>query len=133
MAVVSWDIIASLSGSFICHPCLESSVKLLADHKPLFVPQIGVVQTAYANGSSTRHMREMGLQVKLAKTGVKHLHHLAENFDIGIYFEANGHGTVLFEEPLLESLKQVPAIFQEPFQCLPSKFSPACFVFTGLL
>ena len=27
-------------------------------------------------------------------TGVKHLHHKAEEFDIGVYFEANGHGTV---------------------------------------
>lgn len=28
------------------------------------------------------------------KTGVKHLHHAAQEFDIGVYFEANGHGTV---------------------------------------
>jgi hypothetical protein len=27
-------------------------------------------------------------------TGVKHLHHEAQKFDIGVYFEANGHGTV---------------------------------------
>jgi len=27
-------------------------------------------------------------------TGVKHLHHRALQFDIGVYFEANGHGTV---------------------------------------
>lgn len=27
-------------------------------------------------------------------TGVKHLHHEAKNSDIGVYFEANGHGTV---------------------------------------
>lgn len=32
-----------------------------------------------------------------APTGVKHLHHAAaERYDIGVYFEANGHGTVLF-------------------------------------
>ena len=29
-------------------------------------------------------------------TGVKHLHHKALDFDIGVYFEANGHGTVLY-------------------------------------
>lgn len=29
-------------------------------------------------------------------TGVKHLHHAAERYDIGVYFEANGHGTILF-------------------------------------
>jgi len=27
-------------------------------------------------------------------TGVKHLHHAAMQFDVGVYFEANGHGTV---------------------------------------
>lgn len=70
--------------------------------------QVGIVQTAYANGSSTKYMREaLGLTVLLAKTGVKHLHHLAETFDIGIYFEANGHGTVLFKESFLTRLKTV--------------------------
>ena len=29
-------------------------------------------------------------------TGVKHLHHKALEYDIGVYFEANGHGTVIF-------------------------------------
>ena len=28
-------------------------------------------------------------------TGVKNLHHEALKFDIGIYFESNGHGTIL--------------------------------------
>lgn len=66
------------------------------------------MQTAYANGSSTRYMREeLGMTVRLAKTGVKHLHHIAESFDIGIYFEANGHGTVLFKDDLLISLEKV--------------------------
>jgi hypothetical protein len=31
----------------------------------------------------------------IAPTGVKNTHHLAKHFDIGIYFEANGHGAVL--------------------------------------
>lgn len=37
----------------------------------------------------------MGAPVCTAKTGVKHLHHEAVKYDIGVYFEANGHGTVL--------------------------------------
>lgn len=57
---------------------------------------IGVVQTAYANGASTRHIRSMGIKSKMTCTGVKNLHHEAKHFDIGVYFEANGHGTVLF-------------------------------------
>lgn len=31
-------------------------------------------------------------------TGVKHLHHKALEFDIGVYFEANGHGTIVFKD-----------------------------------
>ncbi|KAI3402971.1 PCM1 [Candida oxycetoniae] len=58
---------------------------------------IGIVQTAYANGSSSEYVeKKLKLPVRCTPTGVKHLHSEAEKFDIGIYFEANGHGTVLF-------------------------------------
>lgn len=60
---------------------------------------IGVVQTAYANGSSTKYVEDvLKLPVRCTPTGVKHLHHEAEKFDIGVYFEANGHGTVVFKK-----------------------------------
>ena len=66
---------------------------------------LGVVQTAYANGNSTRFMREeLGAEVVFACTGVKHLHHKAEAFDIGVYFEANGHGTVVFSQKAIDAL-----------------------------
>ena len=39
---------------------------------------------------------------------MKHLHHEAvHNYDIGVYFEANGHGTVIFNPALLEYLTTV--------------------------
>lgn len=57
-----------------------------------------VVQTAYANGASTKFLKDNGIHVAIAKTGVKYLHHVATHYDIGIYFEANGHGTVLLSE-----------------------------------
>lgn len=86
--------------------------------------KLGVVQTAYANGSSTRYLEGVvsqrpalwhssrshvctspqGLPVKCVPTGVKHLHHAAERYDIGVYFEANGHGTVLFSPETLNLL-----------------------------
>ena len=66
---------------------------------------IGCVQTAYANGASTAFLRSKNIPVTFAKTGVKFLHHKAEEFDVGIYFEANGHGTVLFSERVIERLK----------------------------
>lgn len=42
--------------------------------------------------------------MKCVSTGVKHLHHAAEHYDIGVYFEANGHGTVLFSSEILGKL-----------------------------
>ncbi|CCK70362.1 phosphoacetylglucosamine mutase PCM1 KNAG_0E00940 [Huiozyma naganishii CBS 8797] len=65
---------------------------------------VGVVQTAYANGNSTRYIAsELGIPSACTKTGVKHLHHVAKTqYDIGIYFEANGHGTVVFSDKFNE-------------------------------
>ncbi|CCL99031.1 uncharacterized protein FIBRA_01040 [Fibroporia radiculosa] len=65
--------------------------------------KVGIVQTAYANGGSTKYLSER-LPVKCVPTGVKHLHHAAEKYDVGVYFEANGHGTVLFSPESLEKL-----------------------------
>ncbi|XP_012173920.1 phosphoacetylglucosamine mutase isoform X2 [Bombus terrestris] len=69
--------------------------------------QLGLVQTAYANGSSTDYISNV-LQIPVAcvSTGIKHLHNKALEFDIGIYFEANGHGTVLFKETTIETIKK---------------------------
>lgn len=56
-----------------------------------------VVQTAYANGASMSYLSGLGLSAPLTKTGVKYLHHEAVKHRVAVYFEANGHGTVLFD------------------------------------
>ncbi|CAG8951895.1 hypothetical protein HYFRA_00005699 [Hymenoscyphus fraxineus] len=72
--------------------------------------KIGVVQTAYANGASTKYVEKtLGLPVVCTKTGVKHLHHAATKFDVGVYFEANGHGTVVFSQQALDTFKKALA------------------------
>ena len=43
--------------------------------------------------------------VECTLTGVKHLHHKAVEFDVGIYFEANGHGTVIFSKKAIETFQ----------------------------
>jgi len=56
---------------------------------------LGIVQTAYANGASSDYLKQqLGLQVDCVDTGVKNLHRKAKEYDFGIYFEANGHGTI---------------------------------------
>ena len=46
------------------------------------------------------------MPVACVATGVKHLHHRAQDFDIGVYFEANGHGTVLFRDSAIEAIQK---------------------------
>jgi phosphoacetylglucosamine mutase len=47
----------------------------------------------------------IGCEVVLTATGVKWLHAAAHKFDVGVYFEANGHGTVLFSKEACEKLQ----------------------------
>nr|GMC80509.1 phosphoacetylglucosamine mutase [Ipomoea batatas] len=72
---------------------------------PVNLSEYIATSTAYANGASTDYLKLMGLDVVLTPTGVKYLHEKAEEFDIGIYFEANGHGTILFSEAFLHWLE----------------------------
>ncbi|KAG0535919.1 hypothetical protein BDA96_03G019300 [Sorghum bicolor] len=69
--------------------------------------RLGIVQTAYANGASTQFLKSLGLEVVFTPTGVKYLHKRALEYDIGIYFEANGHGTVVFSEDLISQLESL--------------------------
>jgi phosphoacetylglucosamine mutase len=94
------DRIATLAASF-----LADLVKSCGLGDKLAV---GVVQTAYANGASTAYLRDsLKLPVVFTPTGVKHLHHAATRFDVGVYFEANGHGTVLFSAKTAKEVGRV--------------------------
>ncbi|XP_040839620.1 phosphoacetylglucosamine mutase isoform X2 [Ochotona curzoniae] len=96
--LIDGDKIATLISTFLKELLLEIGENL----------NLGVVQTAYANGSSTRYLEEvMKVPVYCTKTGVKHLHHKAQEFDIGVYFEANGHGTALFNKAVEAKIKQL--------------------------
>ncbi|KAJ8236353.1 hypothetical protein LV156_003452 [Aspergillus fumigatus] len=108
------DRIATLAASFIGD--LARSAGIAQKLK------IGVVQTAYANGSSTEYIEKvLKLPSVCTNTGVKHLHHAAMRFDVGVYFEANGHGTITFSENALKTIKntepQSPAQ-QRSLECL---------------
>ncbi|KAF2665519.1 N-acetylglucosamine-phosphate mutase-like protein [Microthyrium microscopicum] len=91
------DRIATLAASFLADLSRQAGLsEKLA---------VGVVQTAYANGASTHYITsDLKLPVVCTATGVKHLHHAATRFDIGVYFEANGHGTVLFSPKAVKQL-----------------------------
>ena len=91
------DRIATLTASFLAN--LAKSAGLAEKIN------VGVVQTAYANGASTLYVtQDLKLPVICTATGVKHLHHAATKFDAGVYFEANGHGTVIFSDLALKRI-----------------------------
>lgn len=103
--LVDGDKILSLFALF-----LKEQLSILNGHEngkesKSYQASLGVVQTAYANGASTEYLKQLGLEVVLTPTGVKYLHEKAAEYDIGIYFEANGHGTILFSEPFLSWLE----------------------------
>lgn len=69
--------------------------------------KVALVQTAYANGASTEYVRKvLDVPIEVTATGVKHLHHAAARHDIGVYFEANGHGTILFSEKATQIIRE---------------------------
>ncbi|XP_055842879.1 phosphoacetylglucosamine mutase [Episyrphus balteatus] len=71
---------------------------------------MGLVQTAYANGASTDYIKnDLKVPVACVPTGVKHLHHKALDYDIGVYFEANGHGTIVFSDKAKSTIKKAAA------------------------
>ncbi|ORX53627.1 Phosphoacetylglucosamine mutase [Hesseltinella vesiculosa] len=95
------DKIAGLAAMFIMDLVNDAGIDSL---------KVGVVQTAYANGSSTNYLEKvLKIPVSCVSTGVKHLHHEAEKYDVGVYFEANGHGTVLFSPSALNTIKTTEA------------------------
>ena len=59
-----------------------------------------VVHTPYANGAFISYLKNTFpfVHVQCAETGVKNLHKTAKQFDIGLYFESNGHGSVHFSK-----------------------------------
>jgi len=68
---------------------------------------LGIAHTAYSNGAFTKFCEKNGVETVCAKTGVKNVHKAAEeNFDIGVYFESNGHGTALFSEETVELIEK---------------------------
>ncbi|KAJ5611661.1 Phosphoacetylglucosamine mutase [Penicillium herquei] len=92
------DRIAILAASFIGYLAQNAGISQKLN--------IGVIQTAYANGASTEYIKNvLKLPTEYTQTGVKHLHHAALRYDVGVYFEANGHGTVTFSENAMKIIR----------------------------
>jgi phosphoacetylglucosamine mutase len=67
-SLLDGDKIASLVSTFLIGEIRAAGLSAF---------RMGVVQTAYANGASTAFLKSQGIEVAMAKTGVKFLHHVA--------------------------------------------------------
>jgi phosphoacetylglucosamine mutase len=72
-SLLDGDKIAALVSTFIVEELRAADLLTTSDDSI----KMGVVQTAYANGASTAFLRAQGIEVAMAKTGVKYLHHVA--------------------------------------------------------
>lgn len=106
--VIDGDRIAILFATFI-----QSQVDILhGDSDASSVMKgltFGLIQTAYANGNSTRYAAEhlKAFRCVLVKTGVKYVERAARTFDISVFFEANGHGSALFSDAACMAINQL--------------------------
>nr|QIJ96705.1 n-phosphoacetylglucosamine mutase [Glyphodes pyloalis] len=99
MHLLDGDRIATLLASYVTELLRAAEATHL---------KLGLVQTAYANGASTKYItEELKVPVSCVKTGVKHLHHAALEYDVGVYFEANGHGTVVYSAEAKKTISKI--------------------------
>ena len=69
---------------------------------------IGYIYTGYTNKACVEYVKSLPFpeNVKVSHvctaTGVKHLHGEAIRYDVGVYFEQNGHGNVVFKKTIEE-------------------------------
>jgi len=54
-------------------------------------------------------LTNISIPVVMSPTGVKYTHQRAEHFDVGIYFESNGHGTLMIAPEFAEQLQTIAA------------------------
>ncbi|EPY54098.1 phosphoacetylglucosamine mutase [Schizosaccharomyces cryophilus OY26] len=95
--------------------------------------QLGLVQTAYANGASTSYIQKtLKIPVTCVSPGLKNLQWAAQAYDIGIYFEANGHGSIVFSPSALSIINTHEVLSPAQFNAIKALKSviqlvnPAC-------
>ena len=73
---------------------------------------IAFIHTGYSNGAFLKFVNNLGFKTICTASGVKNLHKEAKKYDIGVYFEPNGHGTVLFNK-VIDDLSEISKYFSQ--------------------
>jgi phosphoacetylglucosamine mutase len=96
---------------------LDTLLKPVSECKSL---NIGFIHTGYTNGACVKYIKTSYpyIHTICTATGIKHLHEEAEKYDIGIYFEQNGHGNVVFRPEIEETYNELKLIKQFFHPCI---------------
>jgi phosphoacetylglucosamine mutase len=82
-----------------------AAIKKLMNESNISTP-IHVVTTGYSNFASLNYLTSQGISYVIVPTGVKYLHEEAHKHEISVYFEANGHGTILYHASVIAQFKE---------------------------
>ena len=102
-----------LNGDYIAALILTYLSKNLISKEPI---NIGYIYTGYTNNACVEYVKSLpfseniNVNTDCTATGVKNLHYEAVKYDIGVYFEQNGHGNVIFKEGI-EGLDDLRRLF----------------------
>ena len=99
---------------------------------PLSELEIGVVHTAYSNGNFITYLHQKNIVTECVATGVKNLHRAALKYEIGIYFESNGHGTILFNNDICHLYPELTFLKKMCSQLIGDALGDLCMVLTIL-
>jgi len=89
------DKLNILDGDYIAILYVKMISKLLKKFKKKY--SFGYIHTPYTNKAIINYIKSSNsnISIECTATGVKNLHHKALEYDVSVYFESNGHGTLL--------------------------------------
>lgn len=76
----------------LCKHIIDNYKNLLDDCK------LGYIYTAYTNGAAVNYAASLGFEKCCVNTGIKNLCAATINYDVAVYFETNGHGSIHFSD-----------------------------------
>lgn len=96
LGLVDGDRLCLMLISFLNHLITVSGAPL----------ETGSAVTAYANGACISALEKRG-GVRIGETGVKNMQRESRHYDVGVWFESNGHGTVYFSDRAVAEIRRL--------------------------
>lgn len=86
--------------------------------------KLGAVLSFYSNTAAVKWLERL-VPVSISHTGVKNFIRLAKSYDVGVYFEPNGHGSCYFSPKALKQINEDSSREGKTLQVLSQMFDPS--------